>query len=108
MSNPLKSFQNQQVAPEAKPETVPSPTVRKSSSLDGATGKGRRCLNCFCPSTPMWRRGPTGSGTLCNACGVKWMQGRLVMDEATIEAHSLKIKMEIESMNDSDSQSQAF
>ncbi|KAI9350650.1 hypothetical protein BDR26DRAFT_1003496 [Obelidium mucronatum] len=32
----------------------------------------RRCLTCSATQTPMWRRGPLGQGTLCNACGVKW------------------------------------
>ncbi|CAG8814794.1 25367_t:CDS:2, partial [Dentiscutata erythropus] len=26
----------------------------------------------------MWRRGPDGAGTLCNACGVKWKQGKIL------------------------------
>ena len=25
----------------------------------------------------MWRRGPEGPSTLCNACGVKWKHGKL-------------------------------
>eukprot|EP01118_Nematostelium_gracile_P007544 TRINITY_DN2464_c0_g1_i1.p1 TRINITY_DN2464_c0_g1~~TRINITY_DN2464_c0_g1_i1.p1 ORF type:complete len:428 (-),score=112.21 TRINITY_DN2464_c0_g1_i1:287-1570(-) len=32
----------------------------------------RKCEFCGTMETPMWRRGPTGKGTLCNACGVKW------------------------------------
>lgn len=35
------------------------------------------CANCGVTKTPMWRRGPEGYGTLCNACGVKYMLGRL-------------------------------
>ena len=34
--------------------------------------KERQCLECNRTHTPLWRRGPRGSGTLCNACGVKW------------------------------------
>lgn len=26
----------------------------------------------------MWRRGPQGAGTLCNACGVKWKHGKIL------------------------------
>jgi hypothetical protein len=26
----------------------------------------------------MWRRGPHGAGTLCNACGVKWKHGKIL------------------------------
>ncbi|KAJ8770837.1 hypothetical protein K2173_021752 [Erythroxylum novogranatense] len=34
----------------------------------------KRCTNCFCGArdTPMWRRGPQGPKTLCNACGIKF------------------------------------
>jgi hypothetical protein len=32
----------------------------------------RICDFCQATQTPMWRRGPGGKGTLCNACGVKW------------------------------------
>jgi hypothetical protein len=41
-------------------------TVVKSVSPIG------RCDFCGTDATPMWRRGPKGCSTLCNACGVKW------------------------------------
>lgn len=28
----------------------------------------------------MWRRGPNGPSTLCNACGVKWKHGKIMQD----------------------------
>ncbi|KAI8351545.1 hypothetical protein BD560DRAFT_409274 [Blakeslea trispora] len=30
------------------------------------------CSSCHCTSTPLWRKGPLGPKTLCNACGLKW------------------------------------
>lgn len=30
----------------------------------------------------MWRRGPGGAGTLCNACGVKWKHGKILQGSA--------------------------
>lgn len=33
---------------------------------------GKQCEFCAATTTPIWRRGPSGKGTLCNACGVKW------------------------------------
>lgn len=30
----------------------------------------RMCLKCHANETPVWRRGPKGPGTLCNACGL--------------------------------------
>ncbi|KAI9467787.1 MAG: hypothetical protein EXX96DRAFT_592344 [Benjaminiella poitrasii] len=38
----------------------------------------KKCLYCGSKSTPMWRRGPEGAGTLCNACGVKWKHGKIL------------------------------
>ncbi|XP_024015678.1 GATA transcription factor 29 [Eutrema salsugineum] len=34
----------------------------------------RKCtnMNCNAVTTPMWRRGPLGPKTLCNACGIKF------------------------------------
>ncbi|KAF8980235.1 hypothetical protein BGZ52_004116 [Haplosporangium bisporale] len=30
----------------------------------------------------MWRRGPEGPSTLCNACGVKWKHGKILKDSS--------------------------
>ncbi|KAL4200691.1 hypothetical protein AMTRI_Chr02g212470 [Amborella trichopoda] len=38
----------------------------------------RRCMHCFTEKTPQWRKGPRGPKTLCNACGVRYMSGRLL------------------------------
>ncbi len=32
---------------------------------------GKRCAGCNALSTPLWRNGPLGPKTLCNACGVR-------------------------------------
>ncbi|KAI9333474.1 hypothetical protein BDR26DRAFT_868415 [Obelidium mucronatum] len=32
----------------------------------------KQCEYCEATSTSTWRRGPSGVGTLCNRCGVKW------------------------------------
>lgn len=43
-----------------------------------SNGSLKKCLYCGSKSTPMWRRGPQGAGTLCNACGVKWKHGKIL------------------------------
>ncbi|CAM8889215.1 unnamed protein product [Rhodiola kirilowii] len=36
---------------------------------------GKVCKGCDNgQDTPTWRRGPSGPGTLCNACGLKYMR----------------------------------
>ncbi|TVU20182.1 hypothetical protein EJB05_36381, partial [Eragrostis curvula] len=32
----------------------------------------RRCANCGTMSTPLWRNGPRGPKSLCNACGIRF------------------------------------
>ncbi|KAL0738323.1 hypothetical protein Bca4012_014533 [Brassica carinata] len=32
----------------------------------------RRCANCDTTSTPLWRNGPKGPKSLCNACGIRF------------------------------------
>ncbi|KAL1804057.1 hypothetical protein DCAR_0935755 [Daucus carota subsp. sativus] len=39
---------------------------------------GRKCQHCQTEQTPLWRAGPMGPKTLCNACGVRYKSGRLV------------------------------
>ncbi|KAF9187261.1 hypothetical protein BGZ51_001458 [Haplosporangium sp. Z 767] len=58
-------------------------TSKKSpaSGNSPTTASGqKRCTYCDCTTTPMWRRGPNGPRTLCNACGVKWSQGKIFVD----------------------------
>ncbi|XP_016508845.1 GATA transcription factor 19-like [Nicotiana tabacum] len=57
------------------------PKNHKSSrgSSNGNTNSGgadplvaRRCANCDTTSTPLWRNGPRGPKSLCNACGIRF------------------------------------
>ncbi|KAG0368248.1 hypothetical protein BGX24_002890 [Mortierella sp. AD032] len=48
----------------------------------------KRCGYCDCTTTPMWRRGPNGPSTLCNACGVKWKHGKIMQDVTEGQAAS--------------------
>ncbi|KAK4271172.1 hypothetical protein QN277_019904 [Acacia crassicarpa] len=46
----------------------------RSSASIGTTRSLRICTNfkCRTRNTPMWRRGPLGPKTLCNACGIQY------------------------------------
>ncbi|KAF9402725.1 hypothetical protein BGX21_008986 [Mortierella sp. AD011] len=55
----------------------------KKSGTSGSSSnpaQQKRCGYCNCTTTPMWRRGPNGPSTLCNACGVKWKHGKILQD----------------------------
>ncbi|ORY81703.1 hypothetical protein LY90DRAFT_697679 [Neocallimastix californiae] len=60
---------------KAKSETS-SPAKRSP-----ANRQGRVCEYCGGSETPMWRRGPSGKGSLCNKCGVKWKSGKIYKGE---------------------------
>eukprot|EP01114_Cavostelium_apophysatum_P022051 TRINITY_DN7852_c0_g1_i2.p1 TRINITY_DN7852_c0_g1~~TRINITY_DN7852_c0_g1_i2.p1 ORF type:complete len:657 (+),score=136.79 TRINITY_DN7852_c0_g1_i2:117-1973(+) len=47
-------------------------TTQSRNRRSQSRKKQRICEFCSATETPMWRRGPQGKGTLCNACGVKW------------------------------------
>ncbi|XP_043710097.1 GATA transcription factor 18-like [Telopea speciosissima] len=42
------------------------------NNLNGDPLFARRCANCDTTSTPLWRNGPRGPKSLCNACGIRY------------------------------------
>ncbi|RLN27766.1 ras-associated and pleckstrin homology domains-containing protein 1-like isoform X2 [Panicum miliaceum] len=77
--------------PRTEPASPPAPAVflvkKKKKKKAPKTPKkkpwrprksAKRCLHCGSSSTPQWREGPLGRSTLCNACGVRYRQGRLL------------------------------
>ncbi|GAA0170201.1 DNA-binding transcription factor [Lithospermum erythrorhizon] len=45
---------------------------RSNTNNGGDTLSARRCSNCDTTSTPLWRNGPRGPKSLCNACGIRY------------------------------------
>ncbi|XP_035549520.1 GATA transcription factor 16-like isoform X2 [Juglans regia] len=37
------------------------------------------CLDCKTTKTPLWRGGPAGPKSLCNACGIRYRKRRIAM-----------------------------
>ncbi|KAG2444611.1 hypothetical protein HXX76_001355 [Chlamydomonas incerta] len=67
--------------PEAKRPVPSVPKPRKRASPNGNPPKapapnpnGHCCTQCGTQTTPVWRAGPHGPKTLCNACGVRYMK----------------------------------
>uniref|UniRef100_A0A0D9WK51 GATA-type domain-containing protein n=1 Tax=Leersia perrieri TaxID=77586 RepID=A0A0D9WK51_9ORYZ len=51
---------------QGKPAAGAAVAVGHDALLD------RRCANCGTASTPLWRNGPRGPKSLCNACGIRY------------------------------------
>lgn len=58
-----------------------TPSSAHKSTRGGSNGNNnsttdplvaRRCANCDTTSTPLWRNGPRGPKSLCNACGIRF------------------------------------
>ncbi|KAG4104453.1 hypothetical protein H8356DRAFT_1639446 [Neocallimastix lanati (nom. inval.)] len=60
---------------------IPSNSSSNQNSNSSMSGPTKCCSYCGCKSTPIWRRGPEGTGTLCNACGVKWKSGKILTND---------------------------
>ncbi|KAJ6421760.1 hypothetical protein OIU84_029032 [Salix udensis] len=60
---------------------------RKSSREDDRNGGGvsgevedkKACTDCKTTKTPLWRGGPAGPKSLCNACGIRYRKKRTMM-----------------------------
>ncbi|KAI9098982.1 hypothetical protein K1719_024749 [Acacia pycnantha] len=48
----------------------------KESSSDESSGINKCCTDCKTTKTPLWRGGPAGPKTLCNACGIRYRKRR--------------------------------
>ncbi|XP_004292792.1 PREDICTED: putative GATA transcription factor 22 [Fragaria vesca subsp. vesca] len=56
-------------------------TNKRSSSNSGVSA-ARVCSDCSTNTTPLWRSGPRGPKSLCNACGIRQRKARRSMAEA--------------------------
>ncbi|CAE6430489.1 unnamed protein product [Rhizoctonia solani] len=49
----------------------PGPTTAPDAALSSVQPP-RKCTMCNRKDSPQWRKGPRGSNTLCNSCGLQW------------------------------------
>ncbi|XP_057492188.1 GATA transcription factor 18-like [Actinidia eriantha] len=62
------------------PHTTNGPRTNNNNNGHNNSGGGggdpvllaRRCANCDTTTTPLWRNGPRGPKSLCNACGIRF------------------------------------
>lgn len=57
-----------------------SENAKRSSSSSSPSASGSKqlksCSDCHTTRTPLWRGGPAGPKSLCNACGIKYNKKR--------------------------------
>uniref|UniRef100_A0A7N0UF90 GATA-type domain-containing protein n=1 Tax=Kalanchoe fedtschenkoi TaxID=63787 RepID=A0A7N0UF90_KALFE len=58
----------------------------------GGLASKKLCVDCGTSKTPLWRGGPAGPKSLCNACGIRSRKRRRALLEST-EADENKKKM---------------
>lgn len=63
--------------PAPPPPGTEPPLHTPNSAPPTCDNSGRTCLHCGTTKTPLWRNGPKGAKTLCNACGVRFKLGKL-------------------------------
>ncbi|PON56353.1 GATA transcription factor [Parasponia andersonii] len=56
--------------------------------ISTSTTTVRVCSDCNTTSTPLWRSGPRGPKSLCNACGIRQRKARRAMAEAAAAANA--------------------
>ncbi|KAL9261531.1 GATA transcription factor 17-like protein [Drosera capensis] len=56
---------------EVNEEESSSPSTRSQQRCDQSNRKLKSCVDCLTNNTPLWRGGPAGPKSLCNACGIK-------------------------------------
>ncbi|CAI9104900.1 OLC1v1003690C1 [Oldenlandia corymbosa var. corymbosa] len=79
--------------------TIGAAAAPKLSSPNSGSGSGKQiksCSDCHTTRTPLWRGGPAGPKTLCNACGIKYNKKRRetlgLVDKNRIEKAAAKRK----------------
>ncbi|XP_076881365.1 GATA transcription factor 15-like [Bidens hawaiensis] len=61
-----------------------------SESSDGGSDSIKTCADCGTTKTPLWRGGPAGPKSLCNACGIRSRKRRRALLGMTKEEKKAK------------------
>ncbi|XP_076904490.1 GATA transcription factor 15-like isoform X2 [Bidens hawaiensis] len=61
-----------------------------SESSDGGSESIKTCADCGTTKTPLWRGGPAGPKSLCNACGIRSRKRRRALLGMTKEEKKAK------------------
>ncbi|CAH8385073.1 unnamed protein product [Eruca vesicaria subsp. sativa] len=87
-----KNNNNSKMAPSSNvPSFSTANPIKPTRGCSGGSGGGesllaRRCANCDTTSTPLWRNGPRGPKSLCNACGIRFKKEERRTTAASVNA----------------------
>ncbi|XP_042380849.1 GATA transcription factor 16-like isoform X2 [Zingiber officinale] len=56
--------------------------VKAEQEPAAARSPARTCADCSASETPLWRGGPEGPKSLCNACGIKYRKRKKALEPA--------------------------
>uniref|UniRef100_A0A2N9F740 GATA-type domain-containing protein n=1 Tax=Fagus sylvatica TaxID=28930 RepID=A0A2N9F740_FAGSY len=87
-SRTMKNFQNNQQHGDGE---INSPNSSNNNTI-------RVCADCNTTTTPLWRSGPRGPKSLCNACGIRQRKARRAMAEAAAAANGIVVTTDMSSM----------
>ncbi|KAK4768248.1 hypothetical protein SAY87_003389 [Trapa incisa] len=51
-------------------------TKKKDEKNSSGSSSPKSCADCRTTKTPLWRGGPSGPKSLCNACGIRYRKNR--------------------------------
>ncbi|PON85371.1 GATA transcription factor [Trema orientale] len=85
----------------AKNKHPGSPTDHSTSSSSNNNTTIRVCADCNTTKTPLWRSGPRGPKSLCNACGIRQRKARRAMAAAAAAANGTILAVDAPSMKNS-------
>ncbi|XP_073135121.1 GATA transcription factor 15-like [Henckelia pumila] len=83
-------------------------TRNQTVNGDSASSSGtniKTCVDCGTSKTPLWRGGPAGPKSLCNACGIKSRKKRRALSGVAIKEDKKKPKKSKNIQNGSSSSS---
>ncbi|KAJ3691996.1 hypothetical protein LUZ60_012346 [Juncus effusus] len=102
----MRKMMNSDRISAKKPRRSPTRTsqhdqiVNNNNSINSSNGIIRVCSACNTTKTPLWRSGPCGPKSLCNACGIRQRKARRAALMAAngglvpSQVHSYKVKKE--------------
>ncbi|KAE8700327.1 GATA transcription factor 23 [Hibiscus syriacus] len=93
------TMESQHQHKQQKPSSSPDHSSN-SSYNNNSSSTIRVCADCSTTKTPLWRSGPRGPKSLCNACGIRQRKARRTMASAaandTVVAAETRTKQSME------------